>query len=36
MDTDTELRLISFTDEENGKNGSRAYTASLSEEEKDR
>ena len=35
-DTDTELRLISFTDEENGKNGSRAYTASLTEEEKGR
>ena len=34
--TDTELRFISFTDEENGKNGSRAYTASLTEEEKDR
>ncbi len=31
--TDTELRFISFTDEENGKNGSRYYTASLSEEE---
>ena len=35
-DTDTELRLISFTDEENGKNGSRAYTAALTEEEKGR
>ena len=34
--TDTQVRFISFTDEENGKNGSRAYTASLSEEEKDR
>ncbi len=34
--TDTELRFISFTDEENGKNGSRAYTASLTGEEKDR
>ena len=36
VETDTELRLISFTDEENGKNGSRAYTASLTEEEKGR
>ena len=36
VDTDTELRLISFTDEENGKNGSRAYTAALTEEEKGR
>ena len=34
--TDTEVRFVSFTDEENGKNGSRAYTASLSEEEKGR
>lgn len=34
--TDTQVRFISFTDEESGKNGSRAYTASLSEEEKDR
>src|SRR5699024_10767842 len=34
--TDTQVRFISFTDEENGKNGSRAYTASLSEGEKDR
>ncbi len=34
--TDTELRLISFTDEENGKNGSRAYLASLAEEERAR
>ncbi len=34
--TDTQVRFISFTDEENGKNGSRAYTASLTEEEKDR
>ena len=34
VDTDTELRFISFTDEENGKNGSRAYTAALTEEEK--
>lgn len=34
--TDTQVRFVSFTDEENGKNGSRAYTASLSEEEKDR
>lgn len=36
VESDTELRFISFTDEENGKNGSRAYTASLTEEEKDR
>ena len=34
--TDTQVRFVSFTDEENGKNGSQAYTASLSEEEKDR
>ena len=34
--TDTELRFISFTDEENGKNGSRAYTASLTAEERQR
>ena len=34
--TDTQVRFISFTDEENGKNGSRAYTASLTEGEKDR
>lgn len=34
--TDTELRFISFTDEENGKNGSRAYMASLSPEELER
>lgn len=34
--TDTELRFISFTDEENGKNGSRSYTASLSEQERGR
>ena len=31
--SDTEFRFISFTDEENGKNGSRYYTASLSEQE---
>ena len=36
LPTDTELRFISFTDEENGKNGSRFYTASLSEEERSR
>ena len=36
VDTDTQLRFISFTDEENGKNGSRAYTASLTQAEKDR
>ena len=29
VETDTELRSISFTDEETGKNGSRAYTAAL-------
>ena len=34
--SDTELRFVSFTDEENGKNGSRAYTASLTEAEKAR
>ncbi|MGN1084852.1 MAG: M28 family peptidase [Lachnospiraceae bacterium] len=36
LPTDTELRFISFTDEENGKNGSRQYTESLSEEERQR
>lgn len=36
ISTDTEIRLISFTDEENGKNGSRAYVNSLSEDEKKR
>ncbi len=36
LPTDTELRFISFTDEENGKNGSRAYTDSLSEQEQER
>lgn len=34
--TDTELRFISFTDEENGKGGSRYYTTTLTEEEKAR
>ena len=34
--TDTELRFISFTDEENGKNGSRCYTTALAEEERSR
>lgn len=34
--TDTELRFISFTDEENGKNGSRFYTESLSDAERSR
>lgn len=34
--TDTELHFISFTDEENGKNGSRFYASTLTEEEKDR
>ena len=33
---DTEIRFVSFTDEENGKNGSRAYVASLSEQERER
>lgn len=33
---DTEIRFLSFTDEENGKNGSRAYTASLPEAERQR
>ncbi len=36
ISTDTELRFISFTDEENGKNGSRQYIEALSEEEKER
>ena len=34
--TDTEIRFISFTDEENGKNGSRYYTSKLSEAERSR
>lgn len=34
--TDTEIRFISFTDEENGKNGSRYYTSTLSESERSR
>lgn len=34
VEGDTEIRLISFTDEENGKNGSRFYTDGLTEEEK--
>ena len=34
--TDTEIRFISFTDEENGKNGSRYYTSTLSEDERSR
>ena len=34
--TDTELRFISFTDEENGKNGSRQYTSGLSARERER
>lgn len=34
--TDTQVRFLSFTDEENGKNGSRAYTASLTGAEQDR
>lgn len=36
MPSDTEIPFISFTDEENGKNGSRFYTSSLSSEEKER
>lgn len=36
VDTRLELRLISFTDEENGKNGSRYYTSTLTEDELDR
>ena len=36
VSTDTELCFISFTDEENGKNGSRFYTASLSQQERER
>lgn len=36
IQTDTELRFISFTDEENGKNGSRFYLASLPEQERER
>lgn len=36
VDTDLELRLISFTDEESGRNGSRYYTASLTEGELER
>lgn len=35
-ETDTEIRFISFTDEENGKNGSRYYTSTLSEDERNR
>lgn len=34
--TDTEVRFISFTDEENGKCGSRFYTSSLAQAEKER
>lgn len=34
--SDTELRFISFTDEENGKNGSRFYVESLTGEERAR
>jgi len=36
LPTDTELRFISFTDEENGKNGSRFYMDSLPEAERER
>ena len=34
--TDTEVRFISFTDEEGGKNGSRFYTDALTQDERDR
>lgn len=34
LPSDTELRFISFTDEENGKNGSRLYVDTLSETER--
>ena len=34
--SDTEVRFLSFTDEENGKNGSRYYAQSLSQEERER
>ena len=34
--TDTEIRFVSFTDEENGKNGSRYYVSTLQEEERSR
>lgn len=34
--TDTEIRFISFTDEENGKNGSRSYVDALTEGERNR
>lgn len=34
--SDTEIRFISFSDEENGKNGSRNYMELLSEEERNR
>lgn len=36
VSTDTELRFISFTDEENGKNGSRYYVSTLTENERSR
>jgi len=36
VETDTELRFVSFTDEENGKNGSRFYTDALTEKELER
>ena len=36
LPTDTEIRFVSFTDEENGKKGSAAYLASLDEEERSR
>ncbi len=36
INTDTELRFISFTDEEKGKGGSRAYVEALPEEERSR
>ncbi|MBC8536485.1 M20/M25/M40 family metallo-hydrolase [Feifania hominis] len=36
VETDTELRFVSFTDEENGKNGSRQYAQSLTDAERER
>ena len=36
LPTDTEVRFVSFTDEENGKNGSRYYVDSLPQAERER
>lgn len=36
MPSDTEIRFISFTDEENGKNGSRYYVSTLPDSERSR